>query len=116
EPPHQRGAVAAAGDEARPDAHIALAEQHRLEQWVEVGGVVLAVGVELDADVVAALGRVPEPGLERPADTQVYRVAHDRDTGLARDSRPAIVRAVVHDQRVEAVGRAARPGGDTRAP
>ena len=49
----RRRAVAAVADEARADDDVGLAREHRRDQARELRGIVLAVAVEPDGELVA---------------------------------------------------------------
>ena len=72
------------------------------EQLRDLGGVVLAVAVEADRELVAVLERVPEAGLHGAADAEVEREAEHDGAPRLCDRRRAVRRAVVDDDDVEA--------------
>jgi len=114
-----RGAV---GERAVPAHPLARAEEARaehvvgapagdgLEHAVEVGGVVLAVAVQVDGCGVALVAGDLEPGAERGAEATGDGMCVHPRTVLAGDLRRGVARAVVHDQHVD--GQSARLGGN----
>ena len=90
----------AAGGETAAD-HEVRAGVEAGHQLPHLGGVVLAVGVELDRAVVVVADGVAEAGLQRTADAEVERQRQHRGAGLGGDVRGGVARAVVDDEHVE---------------
>ncbi len=99
----ERHLVAGVTAEAGPVDHVGLlaAGPQRVEHLRQVLGLVLAVAVDLDGDVVAVSERVLVAGLHRAADAEVEGMAEDhRPFGLGLDDG-FVGRAVVDDEDVE---------------
>ena len=104
EPAADRHLVAGVAAEAAAVDHVGLLAlgPQRLEHLGQVLGLVLAVAVDLDGDVVVVAQRVLVARLDRAADPEVVRVAdHDRALGLGLGGG-RVVGAVVDDEDVEA--------------
>ena len=76
--------------------------EHGLDQLRQLGGVVLAVAVEPDRELVAVLERVHEARLDGAADPEVEREPNDRRAGRGRELGGAVCGAVVDHDHVEA--------------
>ena len=98
-----------------PDDHVRRSGSacRWVEQLGDVAGVVLAVAVDLNGDLVAVLVRVDVAGLHRAADAEVERQPQHRAPRPRRALRGAVRRAVVDDEHVE-LGRPLVDLGDRR--
>src|SRR5207248_8375809 len=67
----ERRAIGALPGETRSDGEIGLAGQHRRQDSGQLRGVVLAVAVDLNGDVVAVLEGEAIAGLDGAADAKV---------------------------------------------
>ena len=99
--------VVAAGDRvgvtvARADHQVGVVGFDLGQQPRHLGRGVLAVGVEVGAEVVALAQRVEVAGLQRRAEALVERKRGDEDAALARPRRGRVGRAVVDDEDVGA--------------
>ena len=94
----QRGIRFCDAREARADDHIGFTAEHRLDQVVDVGRIVLTIAVEQHQGVGFHRARMLESGLDGRGLAFVARVAQDgRARGLG-DHRGGIGRAVVDDE------------------
>ena len=98
---------------ARADHQVGAVGFDLLQQARDLGGRVLAVGVEVGAEVVALAQRVEVAGLQRRAEPLVEGQGGDEDARLARPRRGRVGRAVVDD---EDVGARAGARGRRRSP
>ena len=106
-----RHAVAVA-EEARADHVLGAPARDRLEHALEVGRVVLAVAVEVDGGVVAAVARRGEALAHCGAQPGGARVRDHLGARGAGDRGGVVARAVVDDERVD--GHAAGGRRDAR--
>jgi hypothetical protein len=88
----------ALAQEARPEHVLGAAARYRLEHAGQLGGVVLAVPVEVHRGPVAALAGELEARAQRGAEPARLRVRDHPGPGPPRRGRAAVTRAVVdHD-------------------
>lgn len=95
-----RSMVAGTGRVARADADVERARGDRGDDRRQVGRIVLAVGVELDGDVVPVVDGPAEAGLQRRADAEVVGVREHARARPGDDLARAVARAVVHHHHV----------------
>ena len=88
----RRGVRLVARDEARPTDHVERRiGPHGAQERLDLLGAVLAVGIDLDRVVVAALECEHESRLDSSADSKVERVAqHHRSGPLATSLVPSV--------------------------
>jgi len=94
--------LVAARQRAGADHQVRLAPFHEIDDLEDLVGPVLAVAVELDGEVVAALAGELEPGLDGAADAEVEGVGDDMGAETFGDGGRFVRRAVVHHQQVAA--------------
>ena len=109
DPAADRHLVAGIAAEAAAADHVGLvAAGLKLgQQIVQVGGLVLAVAVDLGGDVVGVPQRVLEAGLHRAADPGVERMVQDDRAAVLRLGRGVVGGAIVDHDDVELGGLAA---------
>jgi hypothetical protein len=95
-----RHAVAVA-EEARADHVLRATARDRLEHAREVGGVVLAVTVEVDRRGVALVARQLEPRPKRCAEAARDRMRDHPRAVLPADLGRAVARAVIDEQDID---------------
>ena len=88
DPPRRRRAVAVAAGEARADAMSASPASTGASTFGSSAGIVLAVAVAADGELVAVLPGVAEAGLHGAADAEVERQPEHVRAVLARRPRP----------------------------
>jgi glycosyltransferase involved in cell wall biosynthesis len=101
QPPETCCSVASRSCEARSDDDVCLAGNQRLEDQVQLAGIVLSVPVDLDGDVETVGKRVAVAGLDRAADSEVERKPEKPSAGGLGDLAGSIVGPVVHHENLE---------------
>ena len=91
----------APAEEARAEHVVRAPPRHGIEHSREVGGVVLAVTVEVDGGGVALVARVLEAGAKRRAEPARDRMRDHPRAVLPADLGRAVARAVVDEQHVD---------------
>ena len=85
----RRSVAAAVAANREPTHDVGLVREHRRENRGELRRIVLPVPVDLHRQVVAALEREPEPGLNGAADPEVEREPQNVGAAVRLRSRPS---------------------------
>jgi len=88
-------------EEARPEHVLGAPARDRVEHALELGGVVLAVAVEVDGGVVVAVAGGLEAGAQRGAEASGALVRDHLGAGGVGECGCRVTRAVVDDERVD---------------
>jgi hypothetical protein len=102
----------AIAEETRPERIVGTAARHGREHALQLGGVVLAVGIEVDGRRVALVAGDLEAGAKSGAESTAAMVGDHPGAGSAGDAGGGIRGAVIHEQQVER--EAAGGGGYSR--
>ena len=99
-PAHEAGLEALLADETAADTHIELSIQHRLDDFPQIGGVMLSVAIHLDGDIVSVARRIQIPALHTAADAKVDRQIQKGIAAAFQQGSAAVGGTVVDDQKI----------------